>query len=146
MPNNDTELYWKMLGEEYKTLREESRQISVNMFVALQIGTALVAVVMAAGFSVWGEDHTAVIVIFFVLVPLLGSLALFLWLGEMLRFKRVGDYLCFVEAKVGKLSPLASINNFTGIIPDYNIQFSSSFQNIVILLNVKRICFSFGTA
>ncbi len=28
---------------------------------------------------------------------------MFLWLGEAMRFKRVGDYICLIEQKVGMI-------------------------------------------
>jgi len=43
--------YLSILAEEYKSLRDESKQASINMFAALRWGAAVLGVVIAAGFT-----------------------------------------------------------------------------------------------
>lgn len=95
--------YLSILAEEYKSLRDEVKQASINMFAALRWGAAVLGVVIAAGFTQWNKQHAVVLLIFYIVIPLLSAMAMFLWLGEAARFKRVGDYICFIEQKAGMI-------------------------------------------
>lgn len=97
------QFYWSMVAEEYKTLRDESKQASINMYSAMQWGATFVGVAMAAGFSQWGKSAGVIAAVFLLLVPLLSAIAMVLWLGEAIRFKRVGDYISMLEQKFGLL-------------------------------------------
>jgi hypothetical protein len=99
----DDKVYLSTMLEEYKTLRDESKQAIVNMFAALQLGAGFVGVVLAAGFTQWGKSAAITVVVFMVIVPLLATFSMFIWLGEAIRLKRAGDYLAFLEQKVGLL-------------------------------------------
>ena len=105
--------YLLLLAEEYKSLRDESKQVSINMFAALRWGAAVVGVVIAAGFTQWNEEPAVVLLIFYVVVPVLSVMSMFLWIGEAVRFKRVGDYICFIEQKAGMI--LDEFKSRTGI-------------------------------
>jgi len=98
---DDVKQYLSLIAEEYKSLRDESKQASINMFAALRWGAAVLGVVIAAGFTQWNKQHVIVLLTFYVAVPLLSAMAMFLWLGEAARFKRVGDYICLIEQKAG---------------------------------------------
>lgn len=100
---DETKAYLTAMLEEYKTLRDESKQASINMFAALQLGAGFVAVALAAAFTQWGKSAAIAVVVFMVLVPLLAAFSMFIWLGEAIRFRRVGDYLSFLEQKIGLL-------------------------------------------
>lgn len=100
---DDAKQYLSILAEEYKSLRDESKQASINMFAALRWGAAVLGVVIAAGFTQWNRQHAVVLLTFYVVIPLLSAMAMFLWLGEAARFKRVGDYICLIEQKAGML-------------------------------------------
>lgn len=99
----NAEQYLSLLIEEYKSLRDESIKTSENMFAALRWGAAVLGVVIAAGFTQWNKQHAVVLLIFYIIVPLLSGMSMFLWLGEAVRFKRVGDYICFIEQKAGMI-------------------------------------------
>jgi len=100
---DDVGQYLSMLAEEYKSLRDESKQASINMFAALRWGAAVLGVVIVAGFAQWNKQHDVVLLIFYVVVPILSGMSMFLWLGEAARFKRVGDYICLIEQKAGMI-------------------------------------------
>jgi hypothetical protein len=100
---DDDKAYLSATLEEYKTLRDESKQASINMFAALQLGAGFVGVVLAAGITQWGRSAVISVAVFMVLVPLLATFSMFIWLGEAIRLKRAGDYLAFLEQKVGLL-------------------------------------------
>jgi hypothetical protein len=89
MTDDDKALYLSVMIEEYKTLRDESKQASINMFAALQLGAGFVGLTIAAGFTQWGRstDITEVMIVFMILVPLLCALSTFIWLGEAVRLK-----------------------------------------------------------
>jgi len=100
---NELEQYLSILKEEYKSLREESKQASINMFSALSWGAAILGILISVGFSQWNKQHAVVLLIFFIVIPIISAIDMFLWLGEALRFKRVGDYICLIEQKVGMI-------------------------------------------
>ncbi len=100
---DDVKQYLAMLAEEYKSLRDESKQASINMFAALRWGAAVLGVVIAAGFTQWNKQHAVVLLTFYIVIPVLSAMTMFLWLGEAARFKRVGDYICLIEQKAGMI-------------------------------------------
>jgi hypothetical protein len=93
---------WKVLQEEYKTVREESKQAELNTFAALQWGATLIAFAAGAGLTQWGVNNRGAVVVtaFVLLIPVFSVASFYLWLGEALRMKRAGDYLCIIEARV----------------------------------------------
>lgn len=93
--------YLLMVTEEYKSLRDENKQASINMFSALNWGAAILGLIIAAGFTQWNKQHAVVLLIFFIFSPTLSAMTMFLWLGDAVRFKRAGDYICLIEQKVG---------------------------------------------
>lgn len=98
---DDLKGYLSILAEEYKSLRDESKQANANMFAGLRWGPAVLGIVIAGAFTQWNKEHAVVLLTFFILVPLLSAMTMFLWLGEAARFKRVGDFICLIEQKVG---------------------------------------------
>ncbi len=92
--------YINVVLEEYKTLREESKQASINMFTSLSIGLGIVGVIIAGAFSIWNSEPMITLIALYFLIPIFILTATFLWLGEAMRFKRAGDYLCLIEAKL----------------------------------------------
>jgi len=97
----DIKEYLSIVAEEYKSLRDEIKQASINMFSSLNWGAAILGLVIAAGFTQWNKQHAVVLLIFFIFTPLFSAMTMFLWLGEAVRFKRAGDYICLIEQKAG---------------------------------------------
>jgi hypothetical protein len=89
--------------EEYKSIREESKQASINMFAALQWGAAVQGVVVVGAFTQWDKEPGVVLFAFCLLVPALCAMTMLLWLGEAARMKRAGDYVGILEQKVSLL-------------------------------------------
>jgi len=90
--------------EEYKTLRDESRQCSINMFSVFSIGLGAIGIIAAVGFNLLkGETVVIALLIFYLFIPILSIAIAFLWIGEAARFKRAGDYICFIEVKLSLL-------------------------------------------
>jgi hypothetical protein len=83
--------------EEYRTLRDESKQANTNMFTAIQWGSVIVGVTMTATFTQWDDEHGVVIVLLAAVVPALSLMTTFLWLGEAARLTRAGEYLSRLE-------------------------------------------------
>src|SRR5436190_7976737 len=88
-----------LVKEEYRTLRDESKQATINMLAAIQVGASVIGALIYAGFSQWNTSPSVVLFVFFLIVPVLGAVSMFVWVGEAIRMKRVGDYLCIVEQK-----------------------------------------------
>src|SRR5581483_10486445 len=105
--------YLDLVKEEYKTLRDESKQASINMLAAIQIGATVIGALMYAGFSQWNSSPAVVVFVFFLIVPILGAVSLFVWLGEAIRMRRVGDYLVLIEHKASFAIQRADLFPFT---------------------------------
>ena len=91
--------------EEYKSLRNESRQCSANTFTALYIGFGAIGILCAVGFPLLNGEKTvdSGLIIFGLFVPIIALGISFLILAEATRLKRVGDYICFIEIKLSSL-------------------------------------------
>ena len=103
MSDDAIRTYVALASEEYKTLRDESKQASINMWTAMQWGSALVGITIGVGLSQWNAPNPATALAFDVVVPTFSALTMAFWLGEAARFKRVGDYLCLIEQKLSLL-------------------------------------------
>jgi hypothetical protein len=102
-----------LVKEEYRTLRDESKQATINMLAAIQVGASVIGALMYAGFSQWNTSPSVVLFVFFLIVPVLGAVSIFIWVGEAIRMKRVGDYLCIVEQKASFALQKANAFPFT---------------------------------
>ena len=96
--------------EEYKSIRGESREASINMIRSLSIGIGSAAIAVIASFNFFngvnfltGYNLIIILSIFCIIMPFLLALITAFWLGELARFKRAGNYICFIEAKVSML-------------------------------------------
>lgn len=92
--------YLSLAVEEYKTLRDESKQASINMWTAMQWGGAFIGLIAAAALSQWSAPSPATPLALDIAVPIFSLFLMLFWLGEAARFKRAGDYLCLVEQKL----------------------------------------------
>lgn len=101
------EQVWRVLQEEYKTVRDESKQAEINTFTALQWGATLVVFAAGAGLTQWGIVGRDAVVVsaFTIFIPLFGLSSFYVWLGEVLRIQRAGNYLFLLEQKVATLIP-----------------------------------------
>jgi hypothetical protein len=106
----EKEMYLNACLEEYKSIREESRQASINMIRTLSIGIGATTIAVIASFNIFdkvitlsGYNLIIVLSIFCVILPFLIALITAFWLGELARFKRAGNYICFIETKVSML-------------------------------------------
>ena len=120
-------LYLASIYEEYKTIRDESKQASINMFTSLQWGGVTIGVVLAAVLS--KGDNASIPLISFVFIPLLAGATLVLWLGEAIRLKRAGDYICFIEQKVSLLfDDFRNRSGITSYFNEWQETLTASFQ------------------
>ena len=49
-----------LVKEEYRTLRDESKQATINMLAAIQVGASVIGALMYAGFSQWNTSPSVV--------------------------------------------------------------------------------------
>src|SRR6266516_2526583 len=96
-------IYIALVTEEYKTLRDESKQASVNMWTAVQWGAVFIGATIGLGLTQWTAGGPITPLAFDIVVPSFSGFIMAFWLGEAARFKRVGDYLCLVEQKLSFL-------------------------------------------
>jgi len=96
-------IYIALATEEYKTLRDESKQSNINMWTAMQWGGALIGVTIGVGLSQWTAPSPVTPLAFDIVVPTFSAFIMIFWLGEAARLKRAGDYLCLVEQKLSLL-------------------------------------------
>ncbi len=85
--------------EEYKTLRQESLESMKGQQSTVRMGMATVGVVIAAGFNVWDKTPLSDLV-FLAFNPIICYLTLIIWIGEVTRMMRVGNYLSLIEKKL----------------------------------------------
>jgi len=97
--------YIEVTLEEYKALRNESMQCNTNIFTALNIGFAAIGVLCMVGFPLINGEKTldSGLFVFGLFIPIMALGITFLILTEATRFKRVGDYICFLEIKLSLL-------------------------------------------
>ena len=108
--DKEKEMYLNACLEEYKTLREESRQASINMITSLAIGLGVTIFLALSGVNLFVDGFTLtpgeiyyLLCVFCIILPLLLGLIIALWLGELARFKRAGNFICFIEEKISML-------------------------------------------
>ena len=99
--------------EEYKSLRNESMQCNANIFTSLYIGFAAIGVLCMIGFPLIIGEKTldSGLFIFGLFIPIMALGITFLILTEAMRFKRIGDYICFLEIKLSLLLKDITENN-----------------------------------
>jgi hypothetical protein len=98
---DEVKLYLSLVVEEYKTLYNESTEAGKSIFTTLQLGVAILGVVMAAGFTQWNKQHAVVLLTFYILIPLIDAMIISLWLGAVAKIKKAADYKILIEQKVG---------------------------------------------
>ena len=93
--------WFDTITEEYKSLRTESLEALRRQATVLQVGLALIGVLLAAGFSGYEDIPDPLVwVLFGLIIPVLSYTILFIWLGEVERMARAGYYLTGLEKKI----------------------------------------------
>lgn len=95
----DPKKYLELLIEEYRSIRDEVKQSNINMWTAMQWGTAILAILFGVGLSQWNSGTPASPIVFGLLIPAFSFITLSFWLGEAARLKRAGDYIFLLEKK-----------------------------------------------
>jgi hypothetical protein len=85
--------------EEYKALRAEVLTTFQTQHTTLTWGTAALGVLIGLGFNAWDEAFVAEFT-FLGAVPAIAYLILIIWMGELTRMMRVGEYLKELEARI----------------------------------------------
>ena len=97
---------WRDLAiEEHRALRAEVIASLQGQLQALGLGTAAIGVLAVGGFAVWDEAPYGTAAVFFVGLPALALLGLFVWTGENVRIMRAGTHLLFLEQEMHRLHP-----------------------------------------
>jgi hypothetical protein len=91
--------------EEYNSMRTESLQSMKNQLSSLQVGTASIGVLIAAGFSTWDKGLFFSVIIFLLFVPAVCYISLVIWIGEVVRMMRAGKYIAELEIKINSAYP-----------------------------------------
>ncbi len=86
--------------EEYKTLRAESMSAMSAQQSILNYGFATTAALIAVGFHNWTGQVGITIVVFLGFLPIVSSLVLIIWLGEVARMMRASVRLITLEEKI----------------------------------------------
>ncbi|MFV9644354.1 MAG: hypothetical protein ACNYWU_00890 [Desulfobacterales bacterium] len=89
----------EVVMEEYKTLRQESLTSMQMQQSILNFGTATVGIALSGGFAAWDKTPLPEFIFLF-LIPIVIYLIVLVWLGEVGRMFRAGNFLCELEEKV----------------------------------------------
>ncbi|MCJ7508398.1 MAG: hypothetical protein MUO85_06665 [candidate division Zixibacteria bacterium] len=100
---DEVKLYLSLVTEEYKTLYNESTEAGKSIFTSLQLGVAILGVVIAAGFTQWNKQHAVVLLTFYIVIPIIDAMIISLWLGAVAKIKKAADYKILIEQKVGMI-------------------------------------------
>lgn len=87
--------------EEYRALRAEIVATLETQYATLTFGTAAVGLLVGFGFNAWDEAFVAQIA-FLGAVPAVAYLVLVIWMGELTRMMRAGDYLAELECRINE--------------------------------------------
>jgi len=90
--------------EEYKTLRQEILQSMQAQQAIVNYGLAVVGVLLGVAFNSWQQTVPATVLLL-AFVPIVCYLVLFVWLGEIARMMRAGQYLKQLEEKISSKFP-----------------------------------------
>lgn len=92
--------YVAVVIEEYKTLRDECKQTTINMWTAMQWTSVLIAALFGVGLNQWNESGPTSAIVFGLMLPSFSFITMAFWLGEAVRLKRGGDYIYLLERKL----------------------------------------------
>jgi len=105
---------WRDLAiEEYRALRAEVIASLQGQLQALGLGTAAIGVLAAGGFNVWDRSPYGAAAVFFVGLPLLALLGLYVWTGENARIMGAGTHMLLIEHEMRVLYPGMPRNVFS---------------------------------
>jgi hypothetical protein len=89
--------------EEYKALRAEILTAMQMQYTTLTFGTAAIGVLFGFGANVWkASDALPAEIVFLIAVPALAYLVLVIWMGEVTRMIRAGQYVRFLESRINR--------------------------------------------
>ncbi len=88
--------------EEYKTLRQESLISIQTQQAVIRYGLAIIGVLIASALNKW-DDTILACSVTLVFLPISCYLILLIWMGEVARMMRAGQYLYKLESKLNKL-------------------------------------------
>ncbi|HEY0017275.1 MAG TPA: hypothetical protein VGC13_13275 [Longimicrobium sp.] len=97
---DNTDRYVSLVLEEYKSLRDESKQATINMWTAMQWTSVIFAALFGVGLNQWSSEGPTALLVFGLLVPCFSLVTMLFWLGEAVRLKRTGDYIYLLERKL----------------------------------------------
>ncbi len=126
------------LIEEYKSIRFESLGAIKNQHSSLRIAVIIISAVFTYAYGFWKEEENVLIYVFFLIcIPIISYLFLGIWLGELARMLRAGNYIKTIEEKVSKISP------------DWSFGFESWLRNEGKIYSLRInyyavICFHYG--
>lgn len=95
-----SELFVDAVLHEYDSIREESMQSSQHQNRLLQWGATALAGFYTFSFGAWTSNLFLTLATLLFLIPTLSATLFTLWLSEVARMKRAGEYLCVLEHKL----------------------------------------------
>ncbi|MDD3478414.1 MAG: hypothetical protein PHP32_06010 [Candidatus Izemoplasmatales bacterium] len=94
--------YFDIALNEYNALRTEINNAMANQQSILNYGIASIGIILAFSTSNWQEMIIVDIILVF-LIPLIGLLVATIWLGEVNRIARAGQFLVVKENRINDL-------------------------------------------
>lgn len=95
----------ELMTKEYETLRQESLDSMNNRSQVISFGLATIGLIFAAVFSLdaASQSKQLILLIFSAGIPIISIMILYIWLGEVERMMRAGEYLCGLEARINSM-------------------------------------------
>jgi hypothetical protein len=126
--------------EEYKTLREESLAAIAGQQQVLIVGLGGIGVLLGVGAASWNDSdkNSLAAIVLLALIPLLCYLMLIIWIGEVIRMRRAGNFIAGIEQRINAAFPsrkdvLSWETRFRQPLPKNNIKLSKNYQAIICL-------------
>ena len=95
----------EVLLKEYEILHQESHNNINNRNKIISFGLATIGLIFASMFSADAATRTPILVliVFCFVIPVISIFVLYLWLGEVERMVRAGDYLRELEDRINSI-------------------------------------------
>jgi len=121
------------LFKEYDTLRQESLDSMQNRTQIVAFGLGTLAVLAGAVLSRDAVSSQLIIAVFCIGLPVIGALALYIWLGEVERMMRAGKHIQQLELRINGIFNTTVLTWETRLRSTGSLQMKYSYAVVIAL-------------